>query len=546
MNEEILKTIKERGLLLEKEIFDLLQNFNDDKSARAFLENLERISGQKVITRSLVNKNFEFLQREVSKLGGEDKMIVENLFVKLGMSLEVRKESSTIRDITDQGIEKKAKQSFQIFYADTKNNRKLEVGDFISNFRARYQYLQGILMQRPDLTNLVSINKISGERQSLSIIGMVTEKRITKNKNIIITMEDLTGSISILVKSDKVEIFEKAEELLLDDIIAVKANGNRDLLFVHEIYFPDAFVNQKAKFNEDISIAFLSDIHCGSKKHLARSFEKLLSWLNSHDENARKIRYLFFSGDNVDGVGIFPGQEHFLELRSMKEQYTLLAYYLSKIPRHITMFMCPGQHDATRVAEPQPIIDRKYSEPLYHIDNLILVTNPALIKLKEGENEFKVLMYHGASIHNFINEIKDLREIKAHRCPAKAVKHMLKRRHLAPTHSSAIYIPGAEKDPLLIDEVPDIVCTGEVHRLDIDSYNGILIITGSCWQAQTEFEEKVGNIPDPAKLPVLNLKNRELKVFDFTDEEEKKIVKEEKIVNEENEEEEIGGEGNGD
>lgn len=545
MNEEILKLIKERGLLLEKEIFDLLQNFNNEQAAKNFLENLERISGQKIITRSLLNKNFEFLQGAVSRLGEENKTLVENTFIKLGISLEVRKESSAISSVKRDKMESAGKNTFQIFYADTKNDKKLEVVDFVNNFRARYHHLQRILMQRSDLINLVSISKISGERQNLSVIGIVTEKRTTKNKNTILTLEDLTGSISILVKSEKGEVFEKANEVLLDDVIAVKASGNRDILFVHEIYFPDAFIFQKAKFNEDISVAFLSDIHCGSKKHLAKSFEKLLSWLNSGDENAKKIKYLFFSGDNVDGVGIFPGQEFLLELKSMKEQYNLLASYLSKVPKHITMFMCPGQHDATRVAEPQPIIDRKYSEPLYQIDNLILVTNPALIKLIERENEFKILMYHGASIHTFINEIKELRELKAHRCPAKAVKHMLKRRHLAPTHSSAIYIPNSEKDPLVIGEVPDVVCTGEVHRLDIDSYNGVLIVTGSCWQAQTEFEEKVGNIPDPAKLPVLNLKTREIKVFDFSVEEEIKNFGGEKIEEGEMEEEEPEEEENG-
>lgn len=145
-----------------------------------------------------------------------------------------------------------------------------------------------------------------------------------------------------------------------------------------------------------------------------------------------------------------------------------------------------------------------------------------MIKLLEKDKEFKVLMYHGASIHTFINEIKELREIKAHRCPARAVKHMLKRRHLAPTHSEVAYIPNAHKDPLVISEVPDVLCTGEVHRLDIENYNGTLIITGSCWQAQTPFEEKIGNIPDPAKVPILNLKTRELKILDFGDEDEVK------------------------
>jgi DNA polymerase II small subunit len=154
------------------------------------------------------------------------------------------------------------------------------------------------------------------------------------------------------------------------------------------------------------------------------------------------------------------------------------------------------------------------------LDNLILVNNPTQVTLCEGSKEIKILMYHGASIHSFISEIPELRLGKAHRTPAKAVKHMLKRRHLAPTHSEVTYIPHAERDPLVISEVPDILCTGEVHRLDIESYNGVLIITGSCWQAQTPFEEKVGNIPDPCKVPVLSLDTRELRVFDFSDGEE--------------------------
>jgi DNA polymerase II small subunit len=112
--------------------------------------------------------------------------------------------------------------------------------------------------------------------------------------------------------------------------------------------------------------------------------------------------------------------------------------------------------------------------------------------------------------------------MKAHKTPAKAVRHMLKRRHLGPIHGDVVYIPNAERDPLVISEVPDVLCTGEVHRMDIESYNGTLIITGSCWQAQTPFEEKIGNIPDPAKVPVLNLKSRELKLFYFGDDSELK------------------------
>ncbi len=516
MDNEILNVAREKGLLLEKDVYDLVNGFQNIQLAKSFLEKLESICKEKIITKAVLNKNTSCVESFLGNLDGEEKKSVERIFINLGIQLEFTRE----KEIFIENKENKKNKDFEAIYAETSPEKKLEVGNFIGNFRARFQQLQRILMSRTELQkNLVSVNKISSDRATLSIIGMVMEKRVTKNKNLIIRFEDLTGEINALVKFDKKDIFVKAEELQLDDVVGVKASGNSDMLFVHDIFFPDALLPEKIKFEDETNIAFLSDLHCGSDRHLKKSFEKFLEWLNN-DSFAKKIKYLFFVGDNVDGVGIFPGQEDFLELKSMSKQYDLLANYLKKIPKNITMFLCPGQHDAVRVAEPQPPVGKKYAAALHGIENLFLVSNPALVKLYENSKEFKILMYHGASIHAFINNIKELREMKAHTCPAKAIRHMLKRRHLAPTHSEFVYIPGSGYDPLVISEVPDVLCTGEVHRLDIENYNGILIITGSCWQAQTSFEEKVGNIPDPAKVPVLNLKTREIKIFDFSDEEE--------------------------
>ncbi|PIN90951.1 hypothetical protein COU60_01255 [Candidatus Pacearchaeota archaeon CG10_big_fil_rev_8_21_14_0_10_34_76] len=513
MNPKILSLIREKGILLEKDLFELLKEFDDVKLAGDFLEGLESVSGQKIITTSSLNKNLNYVQEIVKELPGEMKGLVERTFFKLGLSLEIKKE---IEIKSGENVEKK-NNNYQIFYADTKNEKKINVQDFVGHFRARYHQLQGILMDRPELQNLISINKISRERNSFNIIGIVSEKRKTKNGNLIVKFEDMTGSISALFKKDG-DCFVTAEELQMDDVVAVKASGNNEMIFGHEIIFPDVF-KDKVKFDEEVCIGFISDVHTGSAKHLGEEFKRFLEWIKSDDELAKKIKYLFFVGDNVDGVGVFPGQESLLKLTSLKEQYNLLASYLKEIPSDITMFMCPGQHDSVRVPEPQPVIDNYYGEALYEIPNLVLVSNPSTIKILEKDKVFKVLMYHGASIHTFINEITELRMLKAHKCPAKAVKHMLKRRHLAPMHgvsTSIVYVPNAKKDPLVISEAPDVLCTGEVHRLDIENYHGVLIITGSCWQAQTDFEEKVGNIPDPCKVPVLNLKTRELKILDFT------------------------------
>ena len=133
--------------------------------------------------------------------------------------------------------------------------------------------------------------------------------------------------------------------------------------------------------------------------------------------------------------------------------------------------------------------------------------------LKRG---FRVLMYHGASFHLIINEIDELRMAKAHDSPTKMIKFLLKRRHLSPVHSFNPYVPGYEKDPMVIDIVPDIVATGDLHKADIDIYQNILMIASSCWQSPTAFEEKVGNHPDPCKVPLFNMKTRRMKVLDFS------------------------------
>ena len=116
---------------------------------------------------------------------------------------------------------------------------------------------------------------------------------------------------------------------------------------------------------------------------------------------------------------------------------------------------------------------------------------------------------------NAINEIDELRTSRAHDNPTKVVKFLLKKRHLAPSHSFTAYLPSNE-DCLLIKDVPDIIATGDLHRAEVSNYNNILLIASSCWQSTTPFEEKVGNHPDPCKVPILNLKSREVKIIDFS------------------------------
>lgn len=507
----ILKFCIEKGILLDKDGLDFFSQL-DEETAKEIIEKFV-ILREKVITKNSIFKNVDKIQNLLP-----DKKLVEKIKINFGLSLEISRE---------QFVEEKDKKentlgNIKVLASVPNITKKINPKDFVNYFRLRFNELRNFLKER-NLENLASINKISKKRQSISIIGMVYNKRISKNKNIILDVEDPTGRISVLINKDKNEVYEKAKNALPDDVIGVRGFGDAEIIFANDIIYPDSILQEKVYLGRDESIAFISDVHVGSANFLEEKFLKFIKWINGESDNdiqrqdALKIKYLLITGDNVDGVGVFPGQEDLLNIKDIKEQYKKLAGFLKMIRNDIKIIICPGQHDSVRVAEPQPAIGEEYASELHKLDNVLFVSNPALIEIgNNGQRGIKIMMYHGASMNSFVSEIDYLRTGKAHQNPSKVVKEILKRRHLAPFHSAVTYIPTLKRDHLIIPEVPDIIATADFHRPDIDFYNGVTIVCSSCWQSITPFEEKVGNIPDPCKVPIMNLKTGKIKIMDFS------------------------------
>ena len=283
--------------------------------------------------------------------------------------------------------------------------------------------------------------------------------------------------------------------------------------------------NDSKKTKDEAYAAFISDIHVGSKKFLKNEFLKFIAWLNGeigNDEQkniAKNVKYLFLVGDLVAGIGVYPGQENELYLADIIKQYDELATLLAIIRKDIKLIIAPGNHDAVRLAEPQPALAREYADSLYNLKNAVFVSSPSLVNIhasKEFEG-FNVLLYHGSSFHHYADNVESLRLKNAKNNPALVWKHLLKRRHMAPTHGSTVYIPDAKNDLLLIDKTPDIVVNGDIHKSDYAKYNGITIISASCWEDFTEYQQKMGSTPDFCKVPLYNLKTKEVKMMKFKD-----------------------------
>ena len=400
--------------------------------------------------------------------------------------------------------------------------------DFVNYFNARYKALEGILQGRQELQNLTSIARLihKRDRETVSVIGMVVDTQTTKNENIMMVLEDKSGQIKVMITKNKLEVYEAAKDLVDDEVIGIIGTTGNNVIFANNIIVPDIpLTGELKKSPDEIHAAVLSCIHVGSKLFQREEFERFLRWLNGKTgtaqqrELAGKVGYVFIAGDLVDGIGIYPGQEDELEIKDITEQYNECARLLSRIPKHIALIICPGNHDAGRISEPQPALSPVYAKAMYSLPNAILLGNPCIVNVHSSENfpGFDVLLYHGYSFDDYgeiVPSIKNSGKNISDRTPL-IMKFLLQRRHLAPSHTSTLYIPDSEQDPLVLNKVPDFFIAGHIHKSNAATYRGVGLVSGSCFQGKTPFQEKMGHEPDPGRVPIINLQTRAVKIMRF-------------------------------
>ncbi len=520
---EILKYCIEKGLLLDKEVLKIFNEASIDyDSAKLILEKIKLHTNQRILTKEVLFKNGEYLNTLFLDLPLEKQQNVETLKIKLGLNIQISKEVSI--EVESPLRENHEPSSVKTLSSFPVSDKKIEVKDFVSYFRNRLIEMKKILQERSELKNLISINKVSGGKQSFSIIGMVSDKKITKTKNILFDVEDITGKMRVLVTQNNPELYKKAEEISLDSVLGFKGFGSSEILFASDIIFPECFIPEKKRSPVEEYALFIGDLHFGSKRFLEKSFLKFIDYLNGNmpdTPEVKKIKYLFIAGDIVTGIGVYPNQEKDLLLFDLEQQFLGIAELLGKIRKDIQIIICPGNHDGVRLMEPQPILDEKYAWPLYDLKNVSLVTSPSYVNIGSKQNfpGFNVLVYHGFSFPFYAGSVPSLIKSRAMNQPDLILDYLLKNRHLAPTHASAQTIP-SEQDFHIIREVPDIVATGHIHKSGVFYHNNILGVCSSSWEGLTPYQEKFGNTPDHCKVPMFNLKTRAIRILDFEEKED--------------------------
>ena len=417
--------------------------------------------------------------------------------------------------------------SVKVLASYPENAGKKEFKDFVRHYNLRYHQLQNLLKNRQELSHLKSVSKVlnSRDRSTCSIIVMIDEKTESKKgTSISLMVEDPTGEIKVIIRSKNKELYDLAVNLPLDSVVGFSGSSDGRVFFANSIVIPDIPQAPLKKAREDVYAVFLSDIHYGSKKFLDEDFNRFLMWIrgelgdDKQKEVASKTKYVFVAGDLVDGVGIYRNQDADLKIPDIYEQYTGVAELLDKIPKDKAIIIIPGNHDADRLAEPQPPLPKKFAAPLYGLENAFLLSNPSYINIHSSPNfsGFNVLLYHGFSFDYYVATIPKIIAQGGYDNPEAIMKFLLQFRHLAPEHGSSVFAPAYDKDPMVIDQIPDFFISGHIHKTSISNYRNVTLVCGSCWQARTAFQEKVGHHPEPSRVPIVNLRTRKFKILKFS------------------------------
>src|SRR3989344_5886784 len=211
MNQEMLQFCNQKGILLDKYIMGFLEEIEDTSISKNLLERIVFQYKQKIITKSFFINNPKRVIEILSNYKGNDGSIIENFFKNLGINLDIVKGQNIETPIN---IElKEGNVNINKIYQN--KPRKLSVEDFVNNFRNRLLTLKNILQERPELENLISINRLSDNNHnhnhntngSFSLIVIISEKRTTKNDNVLLSVEDLTGRVSALINKNRLEVF---------------------------------------------------------------------------------------------------------------------------------------------------------------------------------------------------------------------------------------------------------------------------------------------------------------------------------------------------
>lgn len=155
---------------------------------------------------------------------------------------------------------------------------ELRTEDFISFYKSKYTGMAAIIQSRL-AKEFISLNRLAGVQGEVHLIGMVKDVQ-ERNGSYVIELEDPTGTVSI--------VFGGQQHIGLDDVVAVRAVRDGDVLQGKQVLFPDVPLRQPAQGKG--KACFLSNLHLDEAPH--EDVVQLFAWIEQQD-----CAYVFVAGE---------------------------------------------------------------------------------------------------------------------------------------------------------------------------------------------------------------------------------------------------------
>ena len=467
----------------------------------------------------LLKKGFQVTPEAAEYLKGTSRLEFQDLVKRIIRKKNQNNDDNfmvSMEDVRDNTIQQNVQDEvdfddYEIIDGNETIQQQLEgVDGYHLLMKNRFSKYKQIMFDRQDSKKIIKISTLVqyADPNEYKIAGLLKSKN-KLDKAYEMELEDESTDLRLLVIDGN--NIRKVESFLIDQMVIadVVFSKNKGRFIVKNCYSLDihAEVFPSVDGKDPVYSVFLSDIHVGSKTFLEQEFQDFLDWINGRSGDldvVSRIKYVVIAGDVVDGIGVYPGQEDELTELNLAKQYDQFARLMAQVPKSIKIFVSPGNHDATRLALPQPPIFKKYAKSLYEMDNVVLLGDPCLLRLQG----VYTLVYHGQSLVDIVGSSPGVTFNK----PAEAMKVLLKARHLAPTHGPT-RVALEENDKLVIKTVPNIFHCGHIHTVQTLKYKGTLLVNSGTWQDQTQFQKRMGIVPNPAVAVVVNLNNLNVKMM---------------------------------
>ena len=393
-----------KGSMIKTSNFQSFFDLNTSKFPAKDFENADNVKEEtqpneilttKKTERSIANDTIKPDNLNEIRKGGRDfSKSISALKKDIMHSTDDNKEIITTSYSTLNGLDNYKAEVTVIEEPEFSNKFIGDFNNFLEYFRSRYEKLSSFFRGNRRIGHVSSIKRFSTlkENDKASIIGIVNSKDFYTAGGGGITLEDPESqfSLSAIINKKNGALLSQAKEILDDTIICVLGSkGKGNIMYVNEIILPQVPPrNTPNKATEPVHVAFLSDIHVGSKKFLKKPFSNFIKFLNGKygSEKARKLglqtKYVIFAGDIIDGVGIYPDQEKELDTLDVKEQYERFADFIKTMPSDVQVIIIPGNHDHVRPAKPQPPISEEHAESLHKLENVHLPLKSVYSKLR--------------------------------------------------------------------------------------------------------------------------------------------------------------------